>query len=67
MAPRLQPAATSTSRRGELTRREAALIAAVLPNPRIWSPARPTGYIRQRARTIERRMGQLGPLLDCVR
>lgn len=51
----------------DLTRREAALIAAVLPNPRVWSPARPTGYIRQRARTIERRMGQLGPLLDCVR
>jgi monofunctional glycosyltransferase len=51
----------------DLTRHEAALIAAVLPNPRVWSPARPTGYIRQRARTIERRMGQLGPLLDCVR
>jgi len=50
-----------------LTRHEAALIAAVLPNPRVWSPARPTGYIRARARTIERRMGQLGPLLDCVR
>ncbi len=52
---------------GELTRREAALIAAVLPNPRLWSPRRPTGYIRERARMIERRIGQLGPLLDCVR
>ena len=50
-----------------LTRREAALIAAVLPNPRVWSPGRPTSYIRQRARVIERRIGQLGPLLDCVR
>ena len=50
----------------ELTRREAALIAAVLPNPRAWSPRRPTAYIRRRAATIERRMGQLGPLLDCV-
>lgn len=49
-----------------LTRREAALIAAVLPNPRLWSPRRPTAYIRQRASVIERRMGQLGPLLDCV-
>jgi monofunctional biosynthetic peptidoglycan transglycosylase len=52
---------------GELTRREAALIAAVLPNPRLWSPRRPDGYVRERARVIERRMGQLGPLLDCVR
>ena len=50
-----------------LTRREAALIAAVLPNPRVWSPDRPSSYIRQRARVIERRIGQLGPLLDCVR
>ncbi len=50
-----------------LTRREAALIAAVLPNPRQWSPQRPSRYIQQRARTIERRIGQLGPLLDCVR
>lgn len=51
----------------DLTRREAALIAAVLPNPRLWSPRRPTAYIRQRASVIERRMGQLGPLLDCAR
>lgn len=50
----------------ELTRREAALLAAVLPNPRLWSPRRPTAYIRQRASIIERRMSQLGPLLDCV-
>lgn len=49
-----------------LSRREAALIAAVLPNPLRWSPARPTRYIVQRAQTIERRIGQLGPLLDCV-
>jgi monofunctional glycosyltransferase len=51
----------------QLTRREAALVAAVLPNPRVWSPGRPTSYIARRARVIERRMGQLGPLLDCVR
>lgn len=50
-----------------LTTREAALIAAVLPNPRRWSPARPTRYIVGRARTIEQRIRQLGPLLDCVR
>jgi monofunctional biosynthetic peptidoglycan transglycosylase len=51
----------------DLTRREAALLAAVLPNPRRWSAAEPTAYIARRARTIERRVGQLGPLLDCVR
>lgn len=39
-----------------LGRREAALLAAVLPNPRRWSPARPTAYIRGRAATIEARM-----------
>lgn len=50
-----------------LTQREAALIAATLPNPLYWSPARPTSHLRQRARVIERRIGQLGPLLDCVR
>ncbi|MBR9977395.1 MAG: monofunctional biosynthetic peptidoglycan transglycosylase [Bacteroidetes bacterium] len=40
-----------------LTRREAALIAAVLPNPRRWSPAGPTAYINRRADWILRRMG----------
>lgn len=50
-----------------LSRREAALMAAVLPNPRRWSPAKPTAYIARRATTLQRRVGQLGPLLDCVR
>jgi len=49
-----------------LTPREAALLAAVLPNPREWSPERPTPYIAARADTILRRVGQLGPLLACV-
>src|SRR5690606_36981763 len=35
-----------------LSQREAALMAAVLPNPRRWSPADPTGYIAGRARVI---------------
>jgi monofunctional glycosyltransferase len=39
-----------------LTASEAALMAAVLPNPRRWSPTRPTGYIRSRAATILARM-----------
>lgn len=49
-----------------LSRRQAALMAAVLPNPRGWSPARPTAYIRDRARTLETRMRQLGPRLGCI-
>ncbi len=40
----------------ELTRREAALLAAVLPNPRRWSAGKPTGYISRRAGTIQERM-----------
>jgi monofunctional biosynthetic peptidoglycan transglycosylase len=51
-----------------LTRGQAALMAAVLPNPRRWSPARPTGYIEERARSIETRMDQLeGSYYDCLR
>jgi monofunctional biosynthetic peptidoglycan transglycosylase len=41
-----------------LSPREAALMAAVLPNPRRWSPASPTPYIEHRAATIEARMVQ---------
>jgi len=50
-----------------LTRREAALLAAALPNPRQFSPGRPSAYLRERADTIAARIDQLGPLLDCVR
>ncbi len=39
-----------------LTAQEAALITAVLPNPRKWSPAQPSGYIRRKAATIQARM-----------
>jgi monofunctional glycosyltransferase len=39
-----------------LTVREAALFAAVLPNPRRWSPERPNAYIEARAATIRARM-----------
>jgi monofunctional biosynthetic peptidoglycan transglycosylase len=39
-----------------LTKNEAALLAAVLPNPRVWSPVKPSAYIRERARTIRARM-----------
>jgi len=50
----------------ELTRREAALLAAVLPAPLTRSAARPSEYVAGRAAAIERRVGQLGPLLDCL-
>jgi monofunctional biosynthetic peptidoglycan transglycosylase len=47
--------------------REAALLAAVLPNPLEWSAEAPGPYVRRRAAIIERRMNQLGPLLACSR
>lgn len=50
-----------------LDKREASLLAAVLPNPLAWSAARPDRYISQRAVTIERRVGQIRPLLACIR
>ena len=52
---------------GGLSVREAALLAAVLPSPRSWSPVRPTEYLERRVRTIRARIDQLGPMLDCVR
>jgi monofunctional glycosyltransferase len=50
----------------DLSTREAALLAAILPSPRDWSPVRPTRYIQGRARTIRMRIEQLGPMLDCI-
>ncbi len=44
--------------------RQAALLAAMLPNPRRWNPAAPTPYLRARASTIARRAAavRLDPL-----
>lgn len=42
-----------------LTRREAAALAAILPNPRVFSAERPSPYIEERIATIEARMGQV--------
>ncbi len=50
----------------QLTRRQSALLAAVLPNPRGWSPNPPSDYINDRARKIGRGIEQLGPMLDCA-
>lgn len=49
----------------QLTARQAALLAAVLPNPRAWSAGEPGERIRARASNIQRRVGQIAPLLDC--
>ena len=43
----------------KLTRREAALLAAVLPNPRRWAPDKPTNYINRRVGWIMGRMGSV--------
>ena len=45
-----------------LKRGEAALIAACFPNPRRWTPKKPTGYIRHKQYLIMRNMRRLGPL-----
>ena len=50
----------------DLTDREAARLAAVLPNPLRWSASRPGDYALRRTALVQRRVGQLGPLLDCA-
>lgn len=48
-----------------LTRREAAQLAAMLPAPLARKPTQ--RGVLQRAAVIDRRIDQLGPLLDCAR
>lgn len=45
-----------------MSKAQAALLVAVLPNPRRWSPARPTAYIYRKQRLILRNMRRLGKL-----
>ena len=49
-----------------LTPQEAAQLAAVLPAPLERSASHPGQSLRERANTIRRRVGTLGPLLDCA-
>jgi monofunctional biosynthetic peptidoglycan transglycosylase len=42
-----------------LSPQEAALLAAVLPDPRAWSPIQPTPYIAERAAIIRERMAEV--------
>ncbi len=48
----------------KLSAREAAGIAAILPNPREWSPT--AGYAAGRVSTLVRRMRDIAPLAGCV-
>ncbi len=50
----------------QLTREQAVRLAVILPNPLHWSADNPGPWVRERTGLIERRMGQLGRLLDCV-
>ena len=50
-----------------LTRSEAALLAAVLPNPITRSAGRPSPGVRRRAARIQAMMGQVEGLTGCVR
>ena len=50
----------------DLTAREAALLAALLPAPLRWSKGMPSRFLQGRARIIQTRVAQLGPLLDCA-
>ena len=43
----------------KLSRRQASLLAAVLPNLHHWSPAKPSRYILRRAATIRARMNSV--------
>lgn len=46
----------------KLTKSQAALIAAVLPNPRRFSVVKPSSYVKKRQQWILKQMGHLGSL-----
>ncbi len=50
-----------------LSRSEAVRLMAILPNPREYSAVWPGPVVRARVNRINRRIDQLGPLLDCGR
>ncbi len=50
----------------DLSRREAALLAAILPSPREWRANPPDPYTASRAAILSARMSQIDPLLDCL-
>ncbi len=50
----------------KLSRREAALIAAALPNPSIRNPLKPSRAQKTLSRIIELRVGQSGAYVECL-
>jgi monofunctional biosynthetic peptidoglycan transglycosylase len=50
----------------DLTTREAAQLASVLPRPLVWLAAPPGPYVRERTAIIERRAEQIRPMLVCA-
>ena len=50
-----------------LSRYEASLLAAILPNPREWHANPPGDYVAERARIIGARIPQLGEYLSCAK
>jgi len=63
-----EPAARKYFRRSaaELSPSEAAMLAAVLPNPHFWSPVNPTEHLRERQRKIMKDMDKM-PVLQLLR
>jgi len=51
---------------GEVTGRQAALLAAVLPNPIRRDPAKPSRAVARRANRIAAEAGRTGGVLDCI-
>ena len=51
----------------QLSAGEAALLAAVLPNPRKWNASKPGPYVRSRADTLEGRAARVGGLAICLK
>ncbi len=51
----------------KLSRREAALIAATLPNPGLRNPLKPSRAQKTLSRIIERRVGQSGAYVECLK
>ena len=51
----------------QLSAGEAALLAAVLPNPRKWNASKPGPYVRSRADTLEGRAARVGGLASCLK
>lgn len=50
----------------ELSQRQAALLAAALPNPLERNPGEPSGWLRERAGTIAARAQDMGAYDDCL-